>query len=796
MKSFIKFLSRHKLYTTIEAIGLTVSLAFVILIGSYVVQQYEVAHEAPDWERTFVLGTDEFFGLSYWDKEEVEANIPEVEVITHVNWLWDAKVEIDNEKPRCSGMATDAAFFDVFPEYHLVEGDVKSFVSKTDVLVSQSFARRIAKDGESVVGNVLKVNDTEKTIKGVFADFDHQFFLDVDILTHVSDTWGASMPKSFSSIGGYATWYRLLPNADIEQAEAKVKALLHKNYDQNWSAARVDKWRPFRIDEAFFSGNDTLTTRNGDLKMLQLLTVVVLLLLLSAIFNYVNLSLALTGKRAKEMATRRLLGAQRSSILLKYIVESVSFTAVCFGAALVLAKLFVPMMNELLSNSDPEMVAWGMAETSVRLSFMLTPNYIGAYVACIIFIGTICGLLPAFTASRCKPIDVIKGTLRLQNKLVLNRIFIVIQNVLTVFLIAMALVMEAQMNHMLSRPMHIKTDNLYYIEYIARDVDMAKLLKDKLEQLPFVKRVGVSQGMPCQINMAMGITLADETDVELPVIICDTTYFDMMGFDVKEDFGTPKPHSIWLCESAYNTIVVNDTINSGKIFNGHTTFNGVTTEFIGGVVANFPSRPASDGDLHPNSAVIIGNSEEMKYANYMLIETTSEDEAFAQQIQNIYKECRQEITGVPESAFDYGYLRDLDYKLLEPVRRTMRLVELFAVLSVIISLLGLLAMSTYFAGENTKQIAIRKVFGSDVHNEIFRNIRDYMVMVVIACVVGIPLAVWAARVYLERFAYRTENYAWVFFTAVGISIAIAFVTVLWQTAKAAKTNPAEELKKE
>ena len=126
----------------------------------------------------------------------------------------------------------------------------------------------------------------------------------------------------------------------------------------------------------------------------------------------------------------------------------------------------------------------------------------------------------------------------------------------------------------------------------------------------------------------------------------------------------------------------------------------------------------------------------------------------------------------------------------------MRLVELFAVLSVIISLLGLLAMSTYFAGENTKQIAIRKVFGSDVHNEIFRNIRDYMVMVVIACVVGIPLAVWAARVYLERFAYRTENYAWVFFAAVGISIAIAFVTVLWQTSKAAKTNPAEELKKE
>ena len=126
----------------------------------------------------------------------------------------------------------------------------------------------------------------------------------------------------------------------------------------------------------------------------------------------------------------------------------------------------------------------------------------------------------------------------------------------------------------------------------------------------------------------------------------------------------------------------------------------------------------------------------------------------------------------------------------------MRLVELFAVLSILIALMGLLAMSTYFADENTMQIAIRKVFGSDVTIEIWHNVKSFMILSGIACVIGIPLAVWAAGLYLERFAYRTENYGWVFPAAIVISTVIAFLSVLWQIIKASRTNPAETLNKE
>ena len=794
MRSFLKFLSRNKLYTAIEAVGLAVSLAFVILIGSYVVQQYQVAHESPQWKRTFVLGNDDFFGLTYWDKEELEMNIPEVEAVSHMSMMWQPIVHDGDQTIQCSGLEADADFFKVFPEYRLVEGSIENFVGKDDILISESLARKLSLGDESLIGRIIKVNDSEYTIKGIYSDFEGTFFMPFDIFTHISGSWAAEEAKAFNSIGNYTTWYRVREDADLADVQSKVKALLHKNYDPTWSAERVDAWRGYRMDEAFFTtGNSNGLTRQGNGQMLRLLAIVVLLLLLSAIFNYVNLSLALTGKRAKEMATRRLLGADKTGILWKYIGESVAFTAVCFAAALLLADLLAPMVNSLVSVSDPDEMMLGIGDNSVRLSFMLSPGYILAYIAGILVLGVINGLLPAFAASRYQPIDVIKGTLRRRNKMVLSKVFIVVQNILSVFLIALALVMEVQMRHMMTRPMHAATDNLYYIEYSAQDYDAMKLFKDKVEQLPFVTKVGVGRGIPGMLNMTMGIKVDEEHHIDMPVIICDSTYFKLLGMEIEEDFGHPLVHSLWMSRSAFNGAGVSDT---STVFPRRISMNGARPEFIGGIVTDFPARPASEGEINPNGGIIVTRVEELHYANCLLIGTTGEDESYEDQILQAYREFRLETSGVEDPAWRYGFIKDINRKQLAPVQRTLRLVELFAFLAVLISLLGLLAMSTYFADENTKQIAVRKVFGADVGSETSRNVLSYMYLVGVACLIGIPLAIWASRLYLERFAYRISGYGWVFVAAILIAVAIAFGTVLWQTLKAARTNPATELKKE
>ena len=813
MKSYLKFLSRNKLYTAIEAVGLAVSLAFVILIGSYVVQQYEVAHESPQWKRTFVLGTPDFLGLTYWDKEELVMNIPEVEAATHLSFLWKPSIMEGDHMFLAFGMEGDADFFKVFPEYHLVEGSLEDFVAKDDILISESLARRIAdqvgNDGYgkvgndvtvtpgltgSLIGHTLKVNESDHTIRGVYADFDGTLFMPFDVITNIRDSWGASQGKTFGSIGNYTTCFRVREDADPVDVQAKARALLHKNYDGIWGEERVNAWGAYRMDEAFFhTGNSNALFRQGNRQLLRLLTVVVLLLLLSAIFNYVNLSLALTGKRAKEMATRRLLGADKSAVLWKYIGESVAFTAICFAAALLMAWWLAPLVSSLVTSGDQDAVALGIGDTAVSLSFRVTPGYLAVYLVAILILGLVNGLLPALAASRYEPIDVIKGTLRRRNKMVLSKVFIVVQNVLSVFLIAMALVMEVQMRHMLTRPSHAAVDNLYYIEYSARDYDMMKLFKDKVERLSFVKKVGVGRGLPGLINMTMGVKVDEQHHVDMPMILCDSSYFQLLGLEVQQAFGHPLVHSIWMSESAFNAAGVSDT---STVFARRISMNGVQPEFIGGIVADFPTRPASEPEQNPNGAVIVTRAEELHYANCLLIGTTGEDKSYEEQILAAYRDFRLETAGVEEPAWTYGFVRELSRKQLEPVRKTLRLMELFAALAVLISLLGLLAMSTYFADENTKQIAVRKVFGSDVSHETWRNVRSYMLLVGTACLVGIPLAIWASRLYLERFAYRIEGYGWVFVLATFISLAIAFGTVLWQTLKAARTNPATELKKE
>ena len=261
-----------------------------------------------------------------------------------------------------------------------------------------------------------------------------------------------------------------------------------------------------------------------------------------------------------------------------------------------------------------------------------------------------------------------------------------------------------------------------------------------------------------------------------------------------EDYHHPLLRSIWVDETAAKAAQVTDT---STFFRNKVGVNGASAEYVGGIVRDFPVESASSSEVSTlNAAVIVSNMDEIYFSHGLLIGTVGEDKEYGQQIMKAYEEYRMEQSGVYEAPWRHGFVRDLYRDQLAPARRTMRLLELFTLLAVLISLLGLLAMSTYFAGENTKQIAIRKVFGADVNNETWRNVRNYMILVGIACLTGIPLAVWAARLYLQRFAYRIEGYGWVFAVAAVISMAIALGTVLWQTLKAARTNPAIELKKE
>lgn len=795
MKSYLKFLSRNKLYTAIEAVGLIVSLAFVILIGSYVVQQYQVAHENPDWKRIYSLGTDQRIGLGYWDKEELEMNIPEVEKACRITFsICGDAIEFGGEKMQGrfpATITTDPELFDLFPYLRWVEGSASDFRGQNVIVVSESFAHDLLRNEQSdnmssLLGKSIRLGNVDQTIVGVLQDFKGTFLSNASIIQIVGKS---EEDKNFNALGNYSTLYRIRADIPREEADAKIMDLVGKNYEPTYGD-QTKNWHTWRFDEIFWNGEkNSGFSRQGNKQMVYVLTLVVFLLLLSAIFNYINLNFALSGKRAKEMATRRLLGESSGGILRKIIAESVAFTAVCFAGALVLAKLLVPFMNGVLGS---EVVL--SIDTNIRLQVLLTPGYIAAYILTVLVLGVVNGLVPALAASRFQPIDVIKGTLRRKNRMVFSRVFIIIQNILAVLLIAMGLVMELQMKYMLERPTHSQTENLFYVYYMGITYDQTKLFKDKVEQLPFVTKVGMGSDLPGMTIGSQKFPLDDGTELELVPIIGDTNYFNLMGLEIQEDFRHPIMHSVWLGQTAYRAANISDT---STVFARKFNFRGVQAEYIGGVVADFPSNSAAAGDEGIlNVCVIVAKPEETFFSHNLLIETIGECKEYEEQILKAYRDYQMEQFGVYQAPYRAGFLRDIYWQQLAPARKTMRLLELFAALSVLVALLGLLAMSTYFADDNTKQIAIRKVFGSDVTRETWRNVQSYMFLVGIACVIGIPLAVWAARVYLERYAYRIENYGWLFVVAILISMIIAFVSVIWQVISAARTNPAEALKKE
>ena len=765
MKSYLKFLSRNKLYTAIEAAGLAVSLAFVIIIGSYVWQQYAVTWENPDRERIYVPGLPMFPALTYGFPDAI-GDIPEIESVSRMCNVVVHPV-IRGENTEAESVGVEPEFFEICPQFRFVEGAADVLSAPSNVILTASFAGK----HDLSVGETLEISGDSYIVGAILEDLKGTVIKPYDIFMNAAiykDDW-----QPFDNYGSTIPLVKVRPGTDRNVLYEKLEAVCKDVYSGIYGQSFFEHLELSRYDELFFMETNGFF-RHGDKGTLRVLSLVGFLLLLSAILNYVNLSVALTGKRAKEMAVRQLSGASRAGVIWKYVAESVAFTAGCFAAGLLLAEAFCPAMNALLNYPDiPIKVIW-------------SPGYIVAYIVIILLVGALCGIFPAMVAGRYKPVDVMKGGYRRKSKMVFSKVFIVLQNALAVILIALAITMEAQMRKTQERPMNCNIENIFFLKDFSGE-DNAPL-KDALEALPCVKRIGRSSGVPGSINMGQYSTTRDGQDILYKLIRMDSTAFSMFGFEILEDFHAPQFNSVWFSDKSFAATGFDTDYHD---ISGTLSRRTQGCEQVAGVFKSFPTNNANIGE-EDYAIVSLMRSDDIPFAGWV-IETTPDRKAAKAQIMEAYDNY---IKGKPI----YGSLAFwVDENIAEdwkPARNNMRLVEIFMLLSILIALLGLVAMSTYYADEKSRDIAVRKVFGGTVDTEAWRTIREYMVLVGIACVIGIPIAVYAAQEYLKDFIYRLEGYWWIFVVAVLLTGLIAFVSVIWQVLNAAKTNPAIELKKE
>ena len=765
MKSYLKFLSRNKLYTAIEAVGLAVSLAFVIIIGSYVWQQYAVTWENPDRERVYVPGTPGFPALTYGFPDAI-GDIPEIESVSRMCNVVVHPV-IRGETTEAESVGVEPEFFEICPQFRFVEGSADVLSAPNNAILSASFARKHSLS----VGDALDISGSSYVVGAILEDLEGTVIKPYDIFLNAAvykDEW-----QPFDNYGSTVTLIKVRPETDRKELYDKLESVCKDVYSSIYGQSFFEHLELSRYDELFFKETEGFF-RHGDKATLRILMLVGLLLLLSAILNYINLSVALTGKRAKEMAVRQLSGASRAGIIWKYLAESIAFTAVCFAAGLLLAEAFCPAMNALLNNPDiPIKIIWSL-------------GYVFAYIVIILLVGVLCGIFPALMSGRYNPVDVMKGGYRRRSKMVFSKVFIVLQNALAVILIALAITMEAQMHKTQERPMNCNIENIFFLKDFSGE-DNAPL-KDALEALPCVRRIGRSSGVPGSINMGQYSTTRDGQDILYKLIRMDSTAFSMFGFEILEDFHAPQFNSVWFSDKSFAATGFDSDYHD---ISGTLSRRTKGCEQVAGVFKSFPTNNANIGE-EDYAIVSLMRSEDIPFAGWV-IETTPDRKAAKAQIMDAYDNCIKGKQIYGSLAF---WVDENIAEAWKPARNNMRLVEIFMLLSIIIALLGLVAMSTYYADEKSRDIAVRKVFGGTVDKEAQRTIREYMVLVGIACVIGIPIAVYAAQEYLKDFIYRLEGYWWIFVVAVLLTGLIAFVSVIWQVLKAAKTNPAIELKKE
>lgn len=783
MKSYFNFLKNNKLYSIIEAAGLVVSLAFVILLGTYIWQQYAVINENPDSDRIYVLGTSYTHALSFNEKYVFQSQpLPEIEVMCRYSMSAQHPLKINDEFRITRVAIVDKELFDIFPYYEIISGSPELFNDTKNVFVSRSFAN-ILGGPDKAIGKIMvdPSYGKEYVVAGIIEDFNNTLFQKCDVIVNARTIWPESNGIRYYQWGNVYNFVRFAQNTDIDESEAKIDKIL-KSVAPN--IFEEEKFKPtlYSLEELFFAGRSDLSGANKS--MLHVLVIIVFALLASAIFNYINLSFALVTKRAKEMATRRLVGADKRDIFRKCIIESVSFTFGCFVFAVLLAVAIEPVLNSLLVGKN--------ANSYVPVTIELNPVFIVASILFSVVLGIIVGVVPASSSSAYTPIDVIKGSFRAKSKMIFSKWFIVIQNTLAVILISMGILMEVQLSNMVNRPMNSDIDNLFYLnsEFLESPM-MAQPLYEALMKNPDVMRVGFGNGFPGKIRLYkayLSVPNPGGEDIRVNVMVCDSVYFSMLNPRIVEKGYGAMNGSLWLSESAAQAWQWNDEIAAAVFGSKYHP----DTDHRGGVFKDIPAFL----DRESNTVIEVLSWDKMEYSCALIIETVSESEEIRNSILKTYEEFSKECLGIALMADMSGFISDLHKEMMAPTVRFIRLVEIFMILSIILSSLGLIGISTYFSEQKSKDMAIRKVFGGTVLTETVASVRNYMTMVIIACIIGVPIAVYLSGLYLEQFLYRIENYWWIFPLAVVISFVISLLSVLWQTLKAAYTNPATELKKE
>ena len=775
MKSFWNFLKKNKLYGAINLVGLTVSMAFVLLLAVYVQRQLSTDSFQENADRVFVIANEHSLTMGYWLDKHLKNNFPEIEKGCCVaNMASASPFHIDGaggELVYGQMMSADSTFFDIF-SYELAAGNKADWhISWDRCMISEEFANAHFGDKDPIGRQIYSEGgDANLTICGVLKDFGNSVLKTPDVLVR-----GEMMPKTnsahdvyMSNAGAGICFVMTYPGADLGAKKGELLAWLEENfwiYKSDCDQVRLIPLRDlYFLDEGNLDWNGTVQIGNRD--FVNLLLAMCLLLLAFAVLNYINMTTALTGFRAKEMATRRLVGADKRGIFLKVISESTLICGISMLLAILLAEALSPLASRLL-------------EYQVSIFKAVTPVNVLLVLGFIVVLGILSGIIPALLIQRAQPIEIVRGTLRLKTKTVYSKVIIVLQNVVTVVMLVSALTMGLQIRHLITADLGYNTKDILVVENDFGQSGQLRPLLDRLRAETCVEEVGQGNGIPLEGTNNVTFEVGAGNWVSFQQIQGDDKYFQILGLKEKQD---NHQRAWWLNEYAFKLIGIEESETEYV-----TSMDGGLP--IGGVYYDFKVRPLESAQ----SAAMIYNWKESPDDNYpwvLLVKTNGDHSVARKKVEEVAEEV------FPGRMFGGEYIEDKIEAGFKDESRVLDVVLIFTLLSILVSALGLFAMSSYYMQQEIRGVSVKKVFGADYTGVLKELVLSFMKLVGIAFVIAVPVAWFIMNRWLSGYGHRIDLQWWIFVLA-GLAVAfIASISVLYQSIKTARTNPAEALKKE
>ncbi len=762
LKIYFRNFKKQKLIYSITIGGFALSLAVLVLISSYIIEEKSVDKHFPNIENMYrIKQNDDNAQIPKRMYHTILNVAPEIEKLCLINKK-EVLYEYGDEKKTAQAVSTNEEFLDVF-SVEILKGKQQNLLqSKSSVLITQKFAEAVF-GSEDPIGKIIEFESKEKKeVRAVIANSEETSSLKYDVIFNLDqDMYHSTMGYNEETYYMHDAVFLSNPQADWHEIEKKLSDILKPFEGYNETLLKIQPFREIYFD--LKSSNDCYAHAN--LSMIKLLSLIALIILLLAVFNFVNLTTAFNNERHKEICIRKTSGARNKTVLYQFIKESYLSALIAMMLAVFLANLLAPLFKELFNR-----------ELSV-FDALKTPQVLIAVISIFFFVGCVTSIIPAFVVSKFNPIDLLQKRTKLKNANI-RGVFNTIQILVTISLIICLIVITKQIHYVKTKDVGFNKNFLLEVSLQGKTQAKATEIKEKLLQYPQILDVSGSHGIPFSTRTSStgswrnnGLEYRLEN---ITTINTDTSFLSTFGLKLitGRNFRPTDKDAIIINKKTYDHLEL-DGIEGKSIWNSEIV--GVVEDF------HFKKMYSEIGLIQLNYS--------LKYVSHLNIRISGKDiPESLDKIQTTLKEFDPGIT------FEPRFYDDWINTMYQKEENQAKAIKIYAIMALILSCLGLLGMAEFSTKKRTKEIGVRKVNGAKTAQVLYMLNTDFIKWVSIAFILSCPAAYFFMNKWLENFAYKTDISWWIFALAGLFTLMIAMITVSWQSWQAANKNPVKALR--